>query len=334
MFIHDKIQFDKKDRTVVSIRDGVMIYLGEEIGREPPDKQFKVYRSHKEVIDASKMLDGIPVTDEHINMDGKVENKIGKINSSEVITITDSMTEGTVAVKNKIDLDKDFDTMTKSEVSLGYTLDLIDCNHKDYDFEQVNIVPHHLAFVENGRCGHICNLKDEKEKTMTTEEMKAKISDMEKKVEDMEAAHQSKMDEMNAAHKSEIDEANEAHAKVVKDMGEKENEDGAEEAKEANDKAIQSFKDSDAFQKEVTDAANTRAEVTEKAKHFVAKDCSFKGKSNLDIMREAVHGHYNDNTIKDEAVPHLFGVLKATDKKAINDSGEPLDFGNYKKEVL
>jgi len=41
----DIATYSDTERTAVSIRDGVLEYLGTEIGLEPPDKVFAVYRS-------------------------------------------------------------------------------------------------------------------------------------------------------------------------------------------------------------------------------------------------------------------------------------------------
>ena len=41
----DKAVYDEKSRTVVSVRDGIQKYTGEEIGLEPPDRVVYIYRS-------------------------------------------------------------------------------------------------------------------------------------------------------------------------------------------------------------------------------------------------------------------------------------------------
>jgi len=41
----DTATYSDTERTAVSIRDGVLEYMGTEIGLEPPDKVFAVYRS-------------------------------------------------------------------------------------------------------------------------------------------------------------------------------------------------------------------------------------------------------------------------------------------------
>jgi len=48
----------------------------------------------------------------------------------------------------------------KRELSLGYTAGLRE-HGGEYDFEQVDIEPHHLAIVERGRCGPVCKFTDQ-----------------------------------------------------------------------------------------------------------------------------------------------------------------------------
>jgi len=56
----DTATYSDTERTAVSIRDGVLEYLGTEIGLEPPDKVFAVYRSPATIANAAHAMKGIP----------------------------------------------------------------------------------------------------------------------------------------------------------------------------------------------------------------------------------------------------------------------------------
>ena len=65
-------------RTVISIRDGVQEYLGVEIGLEPLDKVFKIYRSPETIRKLKDSLIGIPLIENHIEPDGSIPDNIKK----------------------------------------------------------------------------------------------------------------------------------------------------------------------------------------------------------------------------------------------------------------
>lgn len=152
----DKMIFDAEARTVISVRDGIQKYSGAELGMEPIDKVFLIYRAPETVKAFAGEMSGIPITDEHVPLDKVPSDIIGKVIDAKIIDEVDPTTNTTVKVKNKIQLDRE---VNKRELSLGYHADLIPCDL--YDFEQVGIVPHHLAVVERGRCGNMCKFTDE-----------------------------------------------------------------------------------------------------------------------------------------------------------------------------
>ena len=156
-------QYGKK---VISVRDGIQTYYGMEIGKEPFDKVFKVYRKPETIKETAKKMVGIPVTDEHIDLKPNIsdEEKIGKVLTSKVIPLQKADTKTTMGIENEIALEKNMVELAgKNQLSLGYFADLVDGNGKDYDLEQVNIEPHHLAIVSSARCGNECKFKDKGE---------------------------------------------------------------------------------------------------------------------------------------------------------------------------
>lgn len=157
----DKAGYDEKSRTVVSVRDGIQKYTGEEIGLEPPDRVVYIYRAPETIREFAGEMSGLPITDDHVPLDTMPADIIGKIIDARILDDVDPMTNTTIKVQNGIELDREIENR---ELSLGYHADLIPCEL--YDFEQVGIVPHHLAVVEKGRCGTMCTFTDKETETM------------------------------------------------------------------------------------------------------------------------------------------------------------------------
>ena len=251
----------------ISVRDGILSYLGSEIGQLPADQTFKVYRSPATIGNAEKLFIDLPVVDGHVDWDEKTRafdttKVIGKIISSEFINHRDPGTETILGVRNQIEFN-DEEQRQGQELSLGYDANIVPSTDATlYDFIQENITPHHLAVVDAGRCGPTCKILDamstktkttkvpdaaavaaaEAAKTTETSE-EAQISDaqcdtifakfeawMDKKAKDME-----KEEEM----KDEEEEMKDEDEEEMKDEDEKEtkglmNKDKAKDAKPAS----------------------------------------------------------------------------------------------------
>ena len=65
-------------RTVISIRDGVQEYLGLELGIEPFDKVFKIYRSPETIRELKDKLNGLPLIENHIEPEGEISEDLKK----------------------------------------------------------------------------------------------------------------------------------------------------------------------------------------------------------------------------------------------------------------
>ena len=165
MIFTDKTCYDFANKKLKSIRDGFQEYLGAEIGKQPPDKVFKVYRTRQTISAIQDKMNNLPITDGHISTSDPV-NSIhvkGTISSSEIIEFFDKDLASTIAIQNSVKLSNEIIELVKggtNQLSLGYGADLIE--HDVYDFEQINIKPHHLAVVDKGRCGEICTFNDHK----------------------------------------------------------------------------------------------------------------------------------------------------------------------------
>lgn len=159
----DKMKWDGASKTAISVRDGVLEYYGHEIGQEPADKVFTVYRSPATIANVRDMMADIPLTNDHVDTDEAVAEPVGKVTSASVIDLFDDVTDARIGIKNTVDVSDEMLAeleLGKRELSLGYKAELIP--HDKYDFEQTNITPHHLAVVDAGRCGAACSFLDKK----------------------------------------------------------------------------------------------------------------------------------------------------------------------------
>lgn len=160
----DSTIFDPQARTALSVRDGVLEYLAAELGMDgPADRVIRVYRSPATIANAAMRMKGVPITDEHVALDQPAPGDGGYVTDAEMVDALDPATSSHVAVRNSLEIGRMIQMAVdagKRELSLGYTADLVE--HPDYDFEQRNIMPHHLAVVPQGRCGSMCAFIDHK----------------------------------------------------------------------------------------------------------------------------------------------------------------------------
>lgn len=161
LHFEDKATLSDDGKTAISVRDGVLEYSGAEIGMEPADKIFTVLRTPATIANAAMRMQGIPVTNEHVSLSEPAPTEGGSVITAEMIDVKEDGIV-TIAIKNKIKLsDQMLDVAkTNRELSLGYIADLVE--HDEYDFEQKDIIPHHLAIVPSGRCGTMCSFIDRK----------------------------------------------------------------------------------------------------------------------------------------------------------------------------
>lgn len=169
----DSATFDGGMKTAISVRDGVLEYLGEEIGQEPPDKIFTVYRSPATIANLVAQMTGIPVIGDHVEPGTEGDDIKSRVESASLIDSFDDELGSTLAIKNQLSLDPEMLAEIesgKNELSLGYEGRLVP--HSKYDFEQVDLIPTHLATVEDGRCGAGCRFMDRKPQKPEASSMK------------------------------------------------------------------------------------------------------------------------------------------------------------------
>jgi len=154
--------YTPSEKTAISVRDGVIEYLGSELNVEPFDSIFTVYRSPATIANAAMKMLSIPLTYEHVSLEEPAPDTGSIVERAEMVDFIDEETNTKIAIKNKLILRKEDEALLieRKELSLGYFADLV--KHKIYDYEQVNIIPHHLAAVKSGRCGALCSFLDKK----------------------------------------------------------------------------------------------------------------------------------------------------------------------------
>jgi hypothetical protein len=331
----DKITYDSESRRIISMRDGVQKYYGAELGMEPVDKVFLIYRGPETVRAAAGEMTGLPMTDEHVSLDAVPQTVIGKVINARVQDFLDEETNTTVAVENKVNLDAPID---KREFSLGYHADLVPCDL--YDFEQVDIIPHHLAVVDRGRCGRTCTFKDGEE-TMPKEISKAfldangeinmqqvltlvndlpeaiktlPLKELQKLVPALTKAVELAAGEMATEAVSEVTEGEETMASEeeppVETSVEVEDEKDMEKEKvETTDTEPVPVTDTAEFVDALAGATRTYAEVVDKARNFLPETYSFGDKTATQIMADAVATQHKEK-FNDSELSTAFKLLK------------------------
>lgn len=161
----DNLAFDQTNKTVVSIRDGILEYYGQELGLQPANKIFKVYRTPATIASLADALVGIPVIFDHSTEGDEVNetDKVGSVETSKVVDLIDESTVSHLGIQNKILLDNNALTVVqsgKNNISLGYKAKLIPSDMDGVDFEHRDIVPIEMSIVDIGRCGNSCSFKD------------------------------------------------------------------------------------------------------------------------------------------------------------------------------
>jgi hypothetical protein len=312
-YFRDSAVIDEAEKTVVSMRDGILEYLGAELGLEPSDKIFKVYRSPATIAQATKLMDNIPITDGHVEPEGEVSDSLGYITDSDFIDQVDELQKSTIAIKNKYRPEKKLlDKLKdgKREASLGYKASFIESNRKGFDFEQQNIKPHHLAIVEKGRCGESCSFIDNMGAKMP-EQMKAESEDMDKT--ETESNDMDNVMEMLGALTERLAKLEEMMKPSEDEYMEKESEDS------------KPLTDSQEFKDAAQAVAKSYAAAITKGVKILDSEFDFSNKTPLEIMKacvEQVQG--KDHGFTDDEIPVAFKLLKS-------EESQYKDFGDSAK---
>ncbi|MGE4267166.1 MAG: DUF2213 domain-containing protein [Deferribacterales bacterium] len=348
----DAVKYNAEEHSLVSVRDGKQMYHSSELGIAD-NRMMSIYRSPYEIACLYDMLDGLPITNNHIEIDGEVpeELKAGKINTTELIDIDDKANDATIALQHSVIIDN-ADLMQaikdgKKELSLGYTAKVIK-GHDAYDFEYVNIIPHHLAVVDAGRCGAVCSFLDNKtdmesanmagDKETVTDQFKALIKDAQGKY-NMRAIIEMVNMLPEIIGDMPLDELNKIAPTLEKILQ------MARPDKEGQNMIDAKITDSDEFKQAVKDAADklVKDAVMEKMKELpsvMAKagkvlDVSYDyaGKTPCEIMKDSVVAHYGkEHGFRDEEIGVAFKAIqtkpdhgKFVDVEAVHTDRKPFD---------
>lgn len=358
---NDSLTFDTESKTAISFRDGVLEYLGSELGIEPADQIFTVYRSPATIANAATLMAGIPLTDEHVPLDEPPTNPVGAVEQAEMVDLFDEDSGSTVGVRNQIavtDQIRGALQTGKRELSLGYNGSLLP--HNKYDFEQRNILPHHLAVVQAGRCGPACAFIDRKpledinmpksktgqqankpaEKGQGDAVLIKQFSDAEGQpnLEEIVEIAQGLPEALRKLPMDKLQEVMPQLQEIVAMSGgsmpeeeitdaDPEEEAPDEEMKDEEEK--KNFGDSKKFQDAVAQAVKENGEklatVIDKAKDFVDSSYSYHGKTADQIMRDALETQHGDTKFTDSELPVAFKLLKpvATNMQDFGDGANP-----------
>ena len=306
----DAVTFDVEQKTAVSVRDGVLEYLGHELGLEPPDKTFRIYRSPAQIATVAPLMAGIPLTNDHVDIGQPVPQSVGKVTSAAVIDF-DEGEASHLAIKNTLEVQSDFlATLTKRELSLGYEARLIEDDK--YDFRQVDIRPHHLAVVDAGRCGSGCRFLDRSpnngDNTMTLDELIKVVEAM--------AAEVAELKKALAPAEDPAPEAGTDNATEEEEVKKEE-----EEAKKVKDSAALEARFQDAVTKATTEQVATTLTIIDRARQFLPTDYKFADKSGNQIMRDAIATQHPDARFDDAELGVAFKLLRQPETKPFADFG-------------
>jgi len=307
---------------------------------EPYDKIFTVYRSPATIANAAVKMLGIPLTDQHIDLDVPAPKTGSMVENAYMINILDECTKTRIAVKNKLLMDDAYSIQLrdKTQLSLGYFGDLIP--HEEFDFEQINIIPHHLAAVSAGRCGELCSFLDRKPNFTNKEQKKMKIhkvfADQEGQVslEQVVEIASALPDAIKMLSLEELQKIMPALQEIVNmakinDGSVDENPTPPVEGEEAPAEKINDedttkeeekpkFSDADfkvaleeKSKKFADEAVKKYADVIDKARNFLDETYDFKDKTTDQIMKDALATESTEK-FSDCELPLAFKLLKKT----------------------
>jgi hypothetical protein len=341
----DVATYDGSLRTAVSVRDGVLEYLGSEIGQEPPDKIFTVYRSPATIASLVSQMPGIPVIGDHIEPGTEPADIPSRVESASFIDAFDESTNSTLAIQNKLFLDDDMLAEIdggKNQLSLGYEGRLVP--HDKWDFEQRDLVPTHLATVDSGRCGSGCRFIDRKpnpEATMPKKFHKAfcdadgalslaqivelaaglpeaiknvpadKLSELLPALQEIMAAA-----EAAGVEKTTVEPVVEELPLMTDEDADKLMDESAEAAGGEPVKVTDSArkvlrkKFADKLALAISGAVKVHASVTDKARTILPENYSFADKSTAQLMRDALAVEHGSQKFSDSELSVAFKLLK------------------------
>jgi hypothetical protein len=324
---NDTAVYDPKERTALSVRDGVLEYLGSELNMQPTDHLFTVYRSPATIANTAVKMRGLPITDGHVELDMPPPTDGGFVSEAEMVDAADAATSTTIAIRNRLAVSDTLLAMVdagRRELSLGYHAELVP--HGTYDFEQRALIPHHLATVDKGRCGPMCSFIDKKP---TTGDPKPMPTPAKTKL------HKAFVDAEGAMNLQQIVELATALPEAIKSVPVDQltkllpalqqiveaakavmpAEAPAEDPPVTDEeKAAMQEQQKKEFGDAVTAATQAYGKVIGKARNFLPADYEFADKSANQIMRDAIATDTSE-TFADAELPLAFKMLRKPESR-------------------
>lgn len=358
--------FDAETRTIHTVRDGTQQYYGFEIGMEPANKVFTVYRSPETIAEMSDDLLNLPIIEDHISAyeDPEPDKYIGVLHTSELMEAFDDVYDATMVVRNAANFSDGAITlkeMGKAFFSLGYLGKLRP--HEKYDLEQYDLVPRHMALVDSPRGGDSLTFQDRG--TVMAQLLKAfcdedNVVSMQRVAEVLqslpEALKAMPLDQLNKLMPMLMEAVGAAKEMTGEEMSsemeegmedQKEKMDGEEsEASQTNDGTTEDMEDEEG-EKEMMDKtkgytdADVKAQVdsaikahtvvVEKARTFLPANYDFQDKDTAAIMRDAVKTQHDDE-FTDAELTTAFKMLKKAENKYEQFGDNAADNFDWNKE--
>lgn len=306
--------FDMATKKLRSVRDGVQEYLGIEIGMEPSDRVFTVYRSPETITNIVKMMDSLPVIEDHISPDinPSKDETIGIITDTDIVEFEDKTFNSKLVLENKVSVsDKVLELVKngKKELSLGYMAKVR--QHDVYDFEQFDISPRHLAIVDSARGGAVLKFLDKNKESQRMELEKmlmlaSQFSELLKKSTAEELADyvpffEKIAEKITEEKKDDMDGMESKEEEVIED----------EEIKEEIKVEDEEEKEEEKFEDAVMRATQEHIATVEKARQFLDASYNFAGKKSSEIKKAALKAY--GVKVDDKEVDIAFKLLKKSD---------------------
>jgi len=280
LFLKEKVEFQDGaiqpmhtyKNTVIS-RAGYQEYAESEfIPNGSTTKIVRINRTNKDVEASVKLLDNLPIIENHPKEDVKFSDK------TEILGVVTNP----YFKDGKIYADLVFYKTSKNkQLSLGYSSNLL---FKDGEYYQTEIQPNHLATVPSARCGIICSLTKKNKKV---ENMKITFNDSTHEVTDEVGAYISVL-------QAEKDSKATAIAQAFKD-GQNAQKDRELISDMANKRGVE-FKDSDSID-DVKKAIVAKIGIDVVGKSMAFLDGIIASINALD--REETHQSFTDDKYKE-----------------------------------
>lgn len=337
LVFRDAAFYDQETKRVFSARDGIQEYYGHEFGHPESNRKFKIIRKADELAAMSSALRDIPISNEHVEMDGPVpdEKLLGRINNTEIVEDVQPDLGSTMALQNSVDFNEEGQRVKglgKKYFSLAYNAELRPYDGDEADLEQYNFIPHHLALVDNPRGGENLTFKDGKMEnifkdangdftlsavTQMAEELPALMQDM--PVDDLKKV-KTLFDKLKGDVDAELKEEA-PEAEVVDEEAKKSEEEIMDEEAKTEEEAKEEkpFTDSkeffDAVDARASELATEKMEVIDKARDFLPIDYNFSDSSTDKIMEDAVKTEYPGESFKDSELRTAFKMMRKPENK-------------------